>query len=130
MTKKSASEQVAEWPAPEVHVLDEAKAKRLGAKTMLMPSPLQVQEAVLRIPSGQTKTIKELRSELAAAAGAEMACPVATKHCWRLVAEVAEEQGLKTPWWRLTLDGKPNSCTPGGVDRHRELALAEGISLG
>jgi len=135
MTTKSAREEMAEWAKPAVHVLDEAKAARLGAKTMLMPSPLQVQEAVLQIPAGQTKTIKQLRLELAASVGAGMTCPVAAKHCWRVMAHAAEEargEGATdiAPWWRLTLDGKPNSRMPGGADRHRELAIAEGILLG
>jgi alkylated DNA nucleotide flippase Atl1 len=113
-----------DWPAPTVHVLDDAKAARLRARTMLMPSPGQIQAALATVPHGTTKTMKVLRAELAAESGAEMTCPVAATKCWRAVAN-----HTSAPWWRITFDGKPSSRAPGGLGNHRALLAAEGVTL-
>ena len=117
-----------------VDALDPAKAARLKARTMLMPSPAQVRDAIATIPQGQSKTMRELRKELAAASGAEMTCPVAARTCWRIVAEAAEEDradGITpvTPWWRVTKDCKPFSRLPGGEASHRARLSAEGVQI-
>ena len=133
MAELSARERMAGWGAPVVDTLEPAKAARLKAKTMLMPSPNQVRDAIATIPAGQTKTLKEVRREIADASGADMTCPVAARQCWRLVAEAAEEDradGNKVaPWWRVTKDGKPDSRVPGGEANHRALLHAEGVQI-
>ena len=129
-----ARQRVAEAAPPEVCILDEAQAKRLRAKTMLMPSPAQIEQFIAEIPVGSTKTMKALRQELAVASGAEMTCPVAARNCWRMVAEAVEEErvsGLETlsPWWRVTAEGKPGARLPGGPAHQLALLAAEGIAL-
>ncbi len=125
---------MASAPPPIVHTLDDAKAERLGGRTMLMPSPQQVREAILKIPLGNTKTLVQLRNELAASAGADITCPVAARQCWYMVAFAAEEDrqaGVDpiAPWWRVTKNNLPEKRLPGGEQRHRELLLEEGIAL-
>lgn len=113
-------------PAPSKHVLDDAKAMRLGGRTMLIPSPRQLLEAMQKIPTGSTKTLKQVRQELAAQEEVDVTCPFMARKCWEMVASM----GLAdAPWWRITLEGKANAKVPGGVLRHRELALAEGSRI-
>ena len=106
-----------------IHVLDDAKAKRLGGRTMVVPSAEAVREAIAAIPRGETRTLKALRTELARTAGAEVACPYATRVGWYLVAESGDD----VPWWRVTRDGKADARLPGGAERQRELLAEEGF---
>ncbi len=107
-----------------IYVLDDAKAKRLGGRTMTVPTVDEVRAAIQAIPSGETRTVLVLRSELAQAAGAEIACPRATTVAWFAVA--AEDDA---PWWRVTRDGKPEPRLPGGVEAHRARLDEEGVRL-
>ena len=135
MARKTAREKLDNGKLPEVCDIDEAKSARFqGARTMLIPTPRQVQAAIAQIPSGQTKTNQELRLDLAKAAGADTTCPLCLGIFWRLVAEAAEEERADgaeevTPWWRVTKDGKLNPKMPGGEERHRALLLAEGVQI-
>lgn len=130
LNKLSARERLENAPDPKVFPLEGAKAARFQASTMLIPSPMQVRDAIAAIPYGQTKTTTELRKQLARESGADVTCPRATTICWLLVAEAAEENDADvTPWWRLTKDGKPNPKLPGGAERHRALLLAEGVHI-
>lgn len=106
---------------PEVFPLAPAKAARFKAQTMLVPSPNQVREAISAIPYGSTKTLRQIREELAAASGADVTCPYVAGVCWRLVAE----DGRESPWWRVTADGKTNPKLPGGAERHQALLAEE-----
>ena len=72
------TEKLLEAPQASFHVLDPAKAKRLKAKTMFIPAPEDVAKVISAIPVGETRTIVEIRRELAAMGGAETACPAAT----------------------------------------------------
>lgn len=106
---------------PEIFPLEPAKAARFKARTMLVPSPGQMREAIAAIPYGETKTLRQIREELAATSGADVTCPYAAGVCWRLVAE----DGTEAPWWRVTADGRPNSKLPGGAERHQALLAEE-----
>jgi len=130
----SARQRMIEAAAPVVAELEGEKAARFGAKTMLIPSPLQVAEAISNIPFGRSNTLKELRAQLAASAGADVTCPYTARICWELVAQVAEEDRVEgktdvTPWWRVTKDRKPHARLPGGENRHRALLQAEGVHI-
>ncbi len=114
--------------------LEGEKAARFGAKTMLIPSPLQLEDAISNISFGRTMTLKELRASLAKSAGADVTCPYSARICWELVAQAAEEDRAEgktevTPWWRVTKDGKPSAKLPGGEGRHRALLQAEGVFI-
>jgi len=106
----------------------------MKAETMLIPTPGQVQEAIFKIPAGQTVTLSQLREELARASGADITCPFTAGVCWTLVAEASEKERIDgrtevAPWWRVTRDGKPNPKLPGGEMRHRALLLEEGVRV-
>ena len=130
----SARERIRTAAAPVVADLDGDKAARFKAKTMLIPSPQQVQTAISSIPFGQSRTLLELRKILADGSGADVTCPYTARICWELVAEAAEEDRADgktdvTAWWRVTKDGAPNSKLPGGTERHRALLLAEVVHI-
>ncbi|CAN5504459.1 hypothetical protein BH11ARM1_BH11ARM1_03760 [soil metagenome] len=113
-------------PAASFHVLDEAKAKRLGGKTMYIPSVVQVRDLMNAIPYGHTITVKQARQQLADAHEAEITCPGAFNNYWKWLARSAEhEGGLALPWWRLTKDGKANPQMPGGVENHSQMMKSE-----
>ena len=77
-------------PAASVHILDPAKAARMKAKTMVIPAPADVAGAIAAIPKG-TRTIVELRRELAAQGQAQTACPAATTKYWKWLAWAYDE---------------------------------------
>jgi hypothetical protein len=134
MILATARQKLLDGSPPEVHVLDAAKAAKFNARTMLLPSPTQIQEAIKSIPVGQAKSLLQLRHELAKASDADVTCPWCAGVYWRVVADVAEEDRAAgstdiAPWWRVTKDGKPNPKLPGGAERHRELLLEEGVRI-
>jgi alkylated DNA nucleotide flippase Atl1 len=120
-------------PAGSFHVLDPAKAKRMHAKTLYIPSPLEVAEAIRRIPRGETRTIVELRRELAKLGNAETGCPAATIKYWKWLAQATQEYPEETayaiPWWRVLRDRKPSRHMPGGLERQTALLREEGVEV-
>ena len=127
MTAKEKIEQAA--PA-FVAKLEGAKAEKWKAETMLIPSPKMIRESIAAIPPGVTKTVVQLRQELAEANRADVTCPRATTIGWLLVAEAAvEDAGDATPWWRLTRDGKTEPKLPGGREGQRARLAEEGVKV-
>jgi hypothetical protein len=108
-----------------------ADAKDLP-KTMVIPSPAEVDAVMRRVPRGRLATIAEVRSALARAHGTDIACPMtAGIFCW-IAANAAEESraaGAKriTPWWRtLKSGGELNPKNPGGIAAQQRLLESEG----
>lgn len=110
------------------HVLDPVKAKRMNAKTLYIPSVDDVFEAISSIPTGETRTIVDLRNQLAKKGGADTACPAKTIGYWKWMATAMETEGWKPlPWWRVLKDGKFSRHMPGGEAGQRERLLLEGV---
>jgi hypothetical protein len=101
-------------------------------KTMVIPSPAEVDEAMRRVPKGRLATISEIRSCLAKKHGTDIACPMTTGIFAWIAAHAAEEAraaGEKriTPYWRtLKTGGELNPKYPGGIPALRKLLAAEG----
>ncbi|MDR3692506.1 MAG: MGMT family protein [Fimbriimonas sp.] len=130
MAKVDAKRLLAEIGPSFVAELDGEKAVRFNARTMLIPSPADVEAAIRAIPMGSAKTIRQVRAEMAANAGADVTCPFAANRNWRLLAQLAEEDGDATfPWWRVTREHKPNPTLPGGEEAHRNRLKQEGIQI-
>lgn len=79
---------------------------------MLIPTPAVVAAHVEAIPAGASRTMPELRAELAEAHGADFTCPLTAGIFLRIAAELAWEkhqQGTPlaqiTPFWRV-MDAK------------------------
>jgi hypothetical protein len=121
-------------PAGSLHVLDAVKAARLRARTMYIPSPLDIAQAIQLIPYGQTRLLRDIRRDIAVAHGADITCPSRTTLYWKwLAALTAELAGTPSPyaipWWRVLKEGKPHQHMPGGTVNHANLLRAEGIHI-
>ncbi len=134
MSTKSVIEKLNLEPTGSFHVLDAKKAKRMNAGTLYIPSPEDVAKAIRAIPSGQTKTITELRQDLADMGNADTACPAKTLKYWKWMASAQDEledtdSKYVIPWWRVLKDGKSSRHMPGGVDHQVARLKAEGVKI-
>jgi uncharacterized protein YdhG (YjbR/CyaY superfamily) len=109
--------------------------KSLGKGTMLIPRPLDVDAAMRRARKGRLISLSQIRGLLAAAGGADHACPLTTGIFVRVAAEAAEEDrraGKKriTPYWRTVRDdGTLNDKFPGGARAQAALLRGEGVRV-
>jgi alkylated DNA nucleotide flippase Atl1 len=131
MAQSTFLQKVMTEPASSFHTLEPSKAKRMNAATMFIPSPADVAKVIQAIPHGQTKTLLEIRKELAVLGNAETACPAKTVVYWKWLAAATEElagqsSSYSIPWWRVLKDGQPSRHMPGGVMRQVALLQAEG----
>jgi hypothetical protein len=90
-------------------------------QAMLMPSADAVATQILAVPSGEVRSLAELRDQLAAQYGAEATCPVTTQRMIKVVAakSVADHQAGRNavPFWRVVDPDKTNGKRlPGGRD--------------
>lgn len=117
---------------PRVVPLSGGMQRRYGPGTILIPSPLEVDELMRRPKKGQLVTVNQMREHLAARHGATVACPIVTGIHARIAAGAAGEElegGRKrvTPFWRtLKSDGALNEKYPGGLVGQRARLEAEG----
>jgi hypothetical protein len=101
-------------------------------KTMVIPSPAEVDEVMRRVPKGRLATINEIRACLATKHGTDIACPMTTGIFAWIAAHAAEEaraEGEKdvTPYWRtLKSGGELNPKYPGGIPALKKLLESEG----
>jgi alkylated DNA nucleotide flippase Atl1 len=102
--------------------------RQWGEGKLLIPTPLDVDAVIRKIPEGRVMTIGELRKELAQQFGADTTCPLCTGMFIRIAAEASEERGRdKTPYWRVISDnGKLNPKLPGGVEAQSAALRREG----
>lgn len=87
-----------------------------GAR-MFIASPMLIARYIEAIPRGETRSLADMRRELATSAGADTACPTSTSMFIRIVAETALEALAKgaatervTPFWRLVDERSPLAC--------------------
>lgn len=103
--------------------------RKWGEGKLLVPTPLDVDAMIRKIPEGQVMTSSEARKELAHQFGADQTCAMCFGMFVRIAAEAAEESGgtAKTPYWRVVADdGKLNPKLPGGVAAQAEMLRREG----
>ena len=131
--KKSWREKLADTKGlPRVEKITEKMSKKWGEGTMVIPSPLEVDEIMKKVPKGRVITIHEIRSLLARKHGATIGCPITTGIFAWIAAHAAEEEageGRKriTPYWRtLKTEGILNEKYPGGIERQRKKLESEG----
>ena len=94
--------------APVIKQLSFDFAGLKSGTTMLVSSPHEINEYIRSIPFGDTRSINQLRAELAQKHGADATCPASTSIFLRIVAEAAYAELLSgqnpdgiTPFWRL-----------------------------
>ena len=105
---KSAREKLAASLPPKRVRLEKTFAGIAIGKLMFVASPKIVRDYIDGIPWGQTRTIPEMRDDLACENDCDATCPVSTAIFARVAAEAALEDledGLApsevTPFWRL-----------------------------
>lgn len=121
---------------PHTVVLDKDFAGVAAGSVLLISCPMEV-DAYLRtqVPPGQTRNIPQMRHELAAAHGADAACPVSTAIFLRTVAEAAWddiEAGVPAsdvaPFWRVVDPQSPLAkklrAGPAWIEHQRQSELA------
>lgn len=100
--------------------------------SMVIATPLEVDELIRQIPKGKVATINTLRDALASRHGTDIACPVTTGIFANIVMQAAAEEEMMgskkvAPWWRvIKSDGKLNEKAPGGLAEHERRLAAEG----
>ena len=103
--------------------------------TLLIPSPLDIDEMMRKVPEGKVVTIDEIRQALAKKYGATICCPITTGIfaliAARAAAEAAKDGEMEiTPYWRtLKPKGAINEKYPGGAEVQRKLLEAEGHKI-
>lgn len=93
--KKSWQEKLADKKdLPKIMNIDNKKAARWGGKpgdTMVIPSPLEVDEVMKKVPYGKLTTINHIRNFLAKKHGTTIACPITTGIFAWIAAHASEE---------------------------------------
>lgn len=117
---------------PHVVMLSSPFAGVPSGAMMLISSPGEIARYVAAIPSGETRSIARLRSDLAKRAKADAMCPVTTAIYLRVVAEVALDEleagkpmDEVVPFWRI-IEPKDKlaaklSCGPERIEHLRAL---------
>ena len=90
-------------------------------QTMLLPSAEALARQILAVPIGGTRSLADLREQLAREYGADATCPVTTQRMIKVVAgkSVADHHaGRKAvPFWRVVDPDKPDGRRlPGGSE--------------
>jgi hypothetical protein len=99
--------------------------KRMGgAHTNYLPSVEEVAKVISSIPAGETRTVQELRKELALIGKAETSCPATFIKYWKWMANLTIEQKLKNK-----KGGKLSKHMPGGIDNQKKILRKEGVVL-
>ena len=120
---------------PKLVAVPEGMAKRLGSGMMLIPTALEMDAMIRKIPRGEVSTLAQIRKRLARWHNADVTCPLVAGIFLRIVAEAAEEDRLTgrpdiTPYWRVVReDGGLNAKFPGGMERQAERLREEGHTI-
>ncbi|HVV87371.1 MAG TPA: hypothetical protein VHE35_30225 [Kofleriaceae bacterium] len=132
---KSAIEKRDGAAPPKVEVLEAAKGSSYPPGRMLVPSPLEVDAIVRRIPEGRVLAVGELRANMARNHRADYTCPMTTGIFLRIVGEAAEEEralrgGAIAPYWRVVHDdGTMLDKLPGGPEVQARRLADDGVTV-
>ena len=120
---------------PKLVPISDSMAKRFGHGLMLIPTALELDAMIRKIPCGQVSSLSQVRGRLAHWHNADLTCPLVTGIFLRIVAEAAEEDRLAgktdiTPYWRVVGDdGKLNPKLPGGTEAQAQRLREEGHTV-
>ena len=125
---KSVLEKMKVGIAPELVPMPSRMIAKYGPGNLLIPTPMQVADALRTIQKGEVRTVGQLRRCLAEEAGAQTTCPLCTGIFWRLTAEASEEGVIPVvPYWRMVRDdGRLNDKLPGGLGAQADHLVSEG----
>lgn len=117
---------------PKVVLLNEKAQRHWKGRTIVIPSPKEVNEMMAKVPKGKLITIGEMRRTIALKHKADIGCPLTCGIFSWIAANAAAEKAAEgkkkiTPYWRtLKKDGEINSKYPGGIKDQKERLESEG----
>ncbi len=117
---------------PRVVSLNENAQKHWKGRTMVIPSPLEVNDIMAEVPEGKLITISEIRQMVARKHGADIGCPLTCGIFSWIAAHAAVEAAAEgeretIPYWRtLKTGGELNPKYPGGIEAQKKLLESEG----
>jgi hypothetical protein len=131
MARKSWAEKRDGAHAPHVSILPKPFMGAPAGAILFVPSPSVVQAYIEAIPAGETRSVAEMRQDLARVHNADVTCPTSTGIFVRIVAEAALEDihsgtplEAVPPFWRLIAPDSEAasklSCGPAFIGRLRE----------
>lgn len=132
MPKKTAREKLATKKDLKKVVMDKSWGGMLPGDMMLVATPLMVDAYIRKISHGQTKTIPEMRVDLASQENCAGTCPMSTSIFVRMVADAALEDiadgkavSQVSPFWRMITSkdkmAKKLAVDPAWIDEQRSL---------
>lgn len=132
MAKKTAREKLAAKKQIKKVKMDKAWGGMKPGDMMLVATPLMVDAYIRSIPNGRTKTIPDMRDDLARAEGCHGTCPMSTAIFVRMVAEAALEDiadgkavSEVSPFWSMITSqdkmAKKLNVDPAWIDEQRQL---------
>lgn len=115
---------------PKIVNLNEKDQKRLNAKTMVIPKPIDVYNIMKQIPKGKLITTNEIRQILAKKYNVDTACPLTTGIFVNISANAAFELNDNMPYWRtLKSNGELNPKFPNAPKEQIVLLENEGFEI-
>ncbi len=111
---------------------------KMGAEAgdrVVLVNPVEVAEAMKRVPRGKVVTIVEICKTIAKKYKVKACCSLTTGIFIMTTANTAEESAAEgknpgIPYWRtLKADGFLNDKYPGGQDLHKKLLEKEGFKI-
>lgn len=130
--KKTAREKLAVKKELKKVVLEKPFGGMQAGETMLVATPQMVDGYIRRMGHGETRTIPELRSDLAKQNQCHGACPMSSSIFVRMVAEAALEDLSEgkpvsevSPFWRVITSkdkiAKKLAIDPAWIDEQRSM---------
>ena len=105
---KTAAERLKDSKPEKRVVLDKDFAGVKAGQTLYVANPKIVDQYVRAIPAGQTRSIVQMREDLARSRDADATCPVSTAIFLRISAQAAIDEmeggrskGDVSPFWRV-----------------------------
>ena len=120
---------------PKVVKLNPKQIAKFKANTLAIPSPLEVNEMMSKVPKRKLNTINTMREKIAKRHKADSGCPITTGiFAWisSYAAEESRDLGKKriTPYWRtLKNGGELNPKYPGGIKEQTANLINEGHTI-
>jgi hypothetical protein len=114
--KKTWKDKMATKPPHHVILEKDFAGVKAGAK-LHISSPMEIADALKKIPPGTTPSLQQFRRNIARAQACDATCPVSTSLFLRIVAEYAWEEHVERsvalsqlpPFWRVIEPGTPLS---------------------
>lgn len=117
---------------PKIVILKEDAQKHWKGKTMAIPSPMEVNDIMGKVPYGKLITIEEIRKTIARKHRADIGCPLTCGIFSWIAAHAAVEESAEgnkdtIPYWRtLKAKGELNPKYPGGIEEQKKYLESEG----